>query len=141
MKKPTKTVKTPTPAPKKAAPAPALKAAPAAAPKKTAAKAPAPVKKASAAVTAVKPKTVVTTISAKIDIGFGNTLFLRGVGPGLSWDKGIPLANIDEDVWTVALPESARPVTFKFLVNDLTWSTGEDYVVESGSISLVTPSF
>jgi hypothetical protein len=36
-------------------------------------------------VTTAKP---VTTIEAKIDVGFGNNLFVRGEGPGLSWEKG-----------------------------------------------------
>jgi hypothetical protein len=89
----------------------------------------------------VKPKSVSTSISAKVDVGFGNTLYLRGVGPGLSWDTGVALTNAGEDSWTITLPESARPVTFKFLINDVTWSTGEDYVVESGSTTSFTPTF
>lgn len=37
------------------------------------------------------PSSVVTTkIVALIDVGFGNTLYIRGEGPGLSWEKGIP---------------------------------------------------
>src|SRR5688572_5617630 len=31
---------------------------------------------------------VVTTITARVDVGFGNALFLRGEGAGLSWNKG-----------------------------------------------------
>src|SRR5690606_12500637 len=32
-----------------------------------------------------------TVIVAKIDVGFGNALYLRGDGPGLSWSKGVPM--------------------------------------------------
>src|SRR5579872_5239985 len=35
------------------------------------------------------------TIEAKIDVGFGNTLYLRGEGPGLSWTQGVPLTCVD----------------------------------------------
>src|SRR3954466_1312984 len=33
----------------------------------------------------------VTTIQAKVDVGFGNTLTIRGQGQGLSWDQGQPM--------------------------------------------------
>jgi len=32
-------------------------------------------------------------------------------------------------------------VTFKVLVNDLTWNTGNDYVVEPGQSLTITPTF
>jgi hypothetical protein len=88
-----------------------------------------------------RPAPVVTKITARIDIGFGNTLHLRGEGPGLSWDKGVPLECVADDEWTITLPESARPVVFKFLVNDLTWSAGPDYVATPGSALVLVPEF
>jgi hypothetical protein len=39
------------------------------------------------------------------------------------------------------LRESARPVVFKFLVNDLSWSAGEDYTVAPGAKVVLTPTF
>jgi hypothetical protein len=39
------------------------------------------------------------------------------------------------------LGESVRPVIYKFLVNDLTWSAGEDYVVPAGTSVTVVPAF
>jgi len=93
------------------------------------------------AVKAGRPAPAVTTITARIDIGFGNTLHLRGEGPGLSWHQGVPLQCAADDLWTISLPESARPVAFKFLVNDLTWSAGPDYVVAPGAVFEVTPAF
>jgi hypothetical protein len=82
-----------------------------------------------------------TTITAKIDIGFGNTLFLRGEGPGLSWNHGVALDCVDDDKWSITLPGAHRVVIFKFLVNDLTWSAGSDYLVEPGSTSVFVPAF
>ncbi len=128
-------------APKSAAAKPAKKAAPAtkAPAKKSAApakKSAAPAKKNSAA--AEPPSTF---ISAQIDIGFGNHLTLRGEGPGLSWDKGLVMDNVGHSLWTASISKAAKPVTFKVLVNDLTWSTGPDFVVEPGQSVTVYPSF
>jgi hypothetical protein len=39
------------------------------------------------------------------------------------------------------LGESARPIIYKFLVNDLSWSAGEDYVVAPGTNVSVVPTF
>ena len=95
-------------------------------------------------VTAVKPvttKPVVTTITAQIDIGFGNALYVRGDGPGLSWDKGVLMNCVDDSQWQIVLGESARPIVFKFLVNDLSWSAGEDYSAKPGSRVTLVPTF
>ena len=111
------------------------------APATTSAKAPAkksaPAKKQPA--TAAAP--VATYISAKVDIGFGNHLFLRGEGPGLSWDKGAAMDCSSNLMWTTTIAGATAPVVFKVLVNDLTWSTGKDYVVEPGQSVTVTPTF
>ena len=51
-------------------------------------------------VTAVAP----IVIEAKIDVGFGNKLFARGQGAGLSWDHGIPLECVDSQTWRLTVP-------------------------------------
>jgi hypothetical protein len=122
MKKTSKTTKTPAPA-KKAKPA-ARKAPVVPAVKKT----------------APKPA-VTTTLSAHLDVGFGNALYVRGEGPGLSWEKGLLMECVADDRWTLVLAESARPVVFKFLLNDEIWSTGEDYTAPSGTSAVFTPVF
>jgi len=100
-------------------------------------KAGAPAKKKSAAST----EPPATFISAQIDIGFGNHLTVRGSGPGLSWDKGLVMDNVGSNLWTVALAKAAKPVTFKVLVNDLSWSAGADYVVAPGKSVTIFPAF
>ena len=89
----------------------------------------------------VKPTVVVTTISANVDVGFGNGLFVRGEGPGLSWEKGLRMECVSDDRWSLALGESSRPYLFKFVINDDTWSVGDDYTVASGDSITLTPSF
>ena len=89
----------------------------------------------------VKPTVVVTTISATVDVGFGNGLYVRGEGAGLSWDKGLRMECVSDDRWSLALGESPRSVVFKFLINDETWSTGDDFTVAPGDSITLTPTF
>lgn len=89
----------------------------------------------------VVPSVVVTTISANVDVGFGNTLYLRGEGPGLSWEKGVRMECVADDRWSLAFGESARPFVFKFLINDQTWSAGPDYTVSPGTTVMLSPTF
>lgn len=151
----------PTPAPAKAAvstktaatkpvaeqaPTASVKAKSPAAPK--AVKAPKAVAPKTVAPKAIAPKEPVatpvastTTLVAAIDIGFGNQLFVRGEGAGLSWDRGILLQNVAADKWQVSLQSNGSPLTFKFLVNDLTWCLGDDYVAQPGGTVSLAPIF
>src|SRR5678809_950230 len=70
---------------------------------------------------ATEAKRPVTTIEAKIDIGFGNNLFVRGEGAGLSWDHGLPLTCVDGRTWRWSGAVSDK-LTFKLLLNDQVWA-------------------
>ena len=121
MKKPAKKVSTTKPVAKPAVKAPAKKSA-------------APAKKK----TSEPPATF---ISAQIDIGFGNHLYIRGEGPGLSWDHGVAMDCTGAGLWTTSIKNAAAPVVFKVLVNDLSWSAGPDYIAMPGKSLTVTPTF
>src|SRR5215213_8603318 len=54
------------------------------------------------------------TIEAKIDVGFGNALFLRGEGTGLSWNQGVPLTCVDGSTWKWS-GEISNQAKFKLL--------------------------
>ena len=82
-----------------------------------------------------------TFISAKIDIGFGNHLYLRGEGPGLSWDHGIAMDCVGANLWTSTVKNATIPVVFKVLVNDLSWCSGADFIAEPGQSVTVAPVF
>jgi len=82
----------------------------------------------------------VTTIDVKLDVGFGNAVFLRGTGGGLTWERGVPLVCVDGSTWRWA-QKVADPVTFKVLLNDQVWSAGSDLVVAPGQKVEVSPSF
>ena len=53
-------------------------------------------------------------------IGIGNRLFIRGEGPGLSWDKGVPLQFVSIGKWRWETSEAGSPVQFKLYKNDET---------------------
>ncbi len=149
----TKSVKSQAPATKnKAAQPAAKKSTPAAATRAKSAKvataAPAasvaPVRrgaKSAPVVVPVKAKPVVTAIVARVDVGFGNSLYLRGDGVGLSWDQGVMMDCVGDDLWQIWLGESASGFVFKFLVNDQTWSIGPDFTTASGTSVTLSPEF
>lgn len=83
----------------------------------------------------------VTRISAKIDVGFGNALFIRGEGAGLSWDRGQPLECVESSTWVWSTHKSAQEVTFKLLINDQLWCRGENLRAMPGASAEVAPSF
>jgi hypothetical protein len=133
-KKTTKTTKTPAPATKQTAPAPARKSAAAPKIKKPAARASVP-----AIVT--KPRGLRVTLVARVDVGFGNALYVRGDGAGLSWSSGKLLECSAGDTWSLVLPAVEKAFAFKFVRNDTDWSTGEDYMAAPGDTVTVTPVF
>lgn len=116
-----------------AAKRPAVAAVKATAPKAAAASAP--------SIKAPAKKTAGTVITALVDVGFGNTLYVRGEGASLSWDSGIPLSSVADNKWEIALPTATGPIVYKFLINDFNWSVGEDFQSNAGSNVTVTPAF
>lgn len=153
MKKTNNKTKSPTPAtstpksarkkapvPSKAAAAPAV-STPAPVMPAPAAPAPAFATQEKVAVNAVAPAPVKTRIVAQLDVGFGNALYIRGNGPGLSWDQGTPMECVSSDQWELVVGESSRPISFKVLLNDRIWCTGPDSVAASGSTTTIVPEF
>ncbi len=82
-----------------------------------------------------------TKIVASVDVGFGNSLYIRGEGPGLSWENGVLMECVADDRWVINLPESSQAVVYKVLLNDLTWCAGDDFIAQPGTEVVVTPTF
>ncbi len=101
----------------------------------------APKKTSAPAVKKTASKTVTTFITAQIDVGFGNSLYIRGEGPGLSWGKGLLMTCVSDNRWAITLPQASQPFLCKFLLNDLIWSNGADYVLPPGRNASVVPMF
>lgn len=97
--------------------------------------------KAPAAPAAQPAKKTVTTVKAKVDVGFGNTLYIRGQGCGLSWEKGLPLVCLDASSWVWSTEKANETIAFKLLVNDRVWAQGEDLVAPPGAQVEAAPVF
>jgi hypothetical protein len=65
-----------------------------------------------------------TRLIATAYIGIGNKLFIRGDGPGLSWDKGIPLQFVSIGKWRWETPDATQGFTAKLYKNDQIECTG-----------------
>ena len=67
-----------------------------------------------------------TRLLATAYIGIGNKLYLRGEGPGLSWDKGVPMQFVSIGKWGWATHDATAPVRCALYKNDDTAAlTGE----------------
>jgi hypothetical protein len=88
-----------------------------------------------------KPSAALTRVLAYVDVGHGNTLFLRGEGPGLSWETGVPMQWIGDGCWSWSAESAGQDVTFKVLINDQHWSGGDNRTVAPGETASFTPTF
>jgi hypothetical protein len=111
-----------------------------AAPKAPPAARPAP-QTPSAVILPPQPVEKVTTIEARIDVGLGNALFIRGESAGLSWDKGLPLECAGPSSWCWSTTQAAEKLEFKLLLNDQLWSQGGNLTVEAGKKIEINPVF
>lgn len=75
-------------------------------------------------------------------IGIGNRLFIRGEGPGLSWEKGQALQFISIGKWRWETSDATAPIRFKLLKNDDQECTAlGQLTVEPGHQHEVTATF
>ena len=74
-------------------------------------------------------------------IGIGNKLFIRGEGPGLSWDKGVPMQFVSIGKWGWASHDATGPVKCKLYKNDETAALSGEVTLEPGKHVEVTALF
>src|SRR5690625_3865408 len=82
-----------------------------------------------------------TTVVAMIDVGFGNQLYIRGEGAGLSWETGALMSCKGSDCWEWTSENATEPFEFKILINDDVWAQGENIVAKPGRANLISPAF
>jgi uncharacterized protein YukE len=82
-----------------------------------------------------------TRLIATAYIGIGNKLYIRGDGPGLSWDKGVALQFVSIGKWRWETPDATAPIKAKLYKNDqveclglggLTLEPGRQHEVNAG---------
>ncbi len=88
-----------------------------------------------------KKKGPLSRIVVKFDVGFNNSIYLRGEGSDLSWDRGIILKNIKADEWVWETNSSFTKCEFKVLINDRQYELGENHRLQCGTSFEYTPSF
>ena len=74
-------------------------------------------------------------------IGIGNKLFIRGDGPGLSWDKGVPMQFVSIGKWGWASNDVTMPVACKLYKNDETAALSGEIFLEPGKHVELTALF
>jgi hypothetical protein len=75
-------------------------------------------------------------------IGIGNKLFLRGDGPGLSWDEGVPLQFVSIGKWRWETADATAPVHAKLYKNDeLVCASLGQLTLDPGQQAEVTAAF
>ena len=82
-----------------------------------------------------------TSISIFMDVGFFNALFLRGTGPGMSWEKGVPLVNVNANHWEWKSSTPFDEFEFKIVLNDTQFEGGENHRIQFGESLKHTPNF
>ena len=74
-------------------------------------------------------------------IGIGNKLFIRGDGPGLSWDKGVPMQFVSIGKWGWASHDVTGPIACKLYKNDETAALSGEIFLEPGKHVELTALF
>jgi len=87
------------------------------------------------------PYDPLTIVEAKVDVGLGNALYIRGQGDGLNWEKGQPLSPGFGGSWIWKTDKARGRVLFTLLLNDKIWARGRHVGVEAGKMIEVVPVF
>jgi len=82
-----------------------------------------------------------TTVVANVMIGIGNKPFLRGEGPGLSWDEGVSMNFIEIGKWAWSPPRKNASLTVQIYRNDQDPDKGGKVEVKPGQKLEITPDF
>ena len=82
-----------------------------------------------------------TRITARIDVGYPNTLYIRGEGAHLNWEKGVAMKNIRANLWEWETGRRFSKCNFKFVVNDEEFEVGENHELKHGETLTFRPVF
>ncbi|MEK9773027.1 MAG: hypothetical protein VW576_05625 [Opitutae bacterium] len=82
-----------------------------------------------------------TTVVANVMIGIGNKPYLRGEGPGLSWDEGVSMNFIEIGKWAWSPPRKNASLTVQVYRNDQDPDKSGKVEVKPGQKLEITPDF
>jgi hypothetical protein len=82
-----------------------------------------------------------TSVVANVMIGIGNKPYLRGEGPGLSWDEGVPMNFIEIGKWAWSPSRKNASLTVQLYRNDNDPDQSGKIEVKAGEKIEITPDF
>ena len=82
-----------------------------------------------------------TTVVANVMIGIGNKPFLRGEGPGLSWEEGVAMNFVEIGKWAWSPPRKNASLTVQIYRNDQDPDKTGKVEVKPGQKIEITPDF
>ncbi|MDG1324720.1 MAG: hypothetical protein P8P49_03055 [Opitutales bacterium] len=82
-----------------------------------------------------------TSVVANVMIGIGNKPYLRGDGPGLSWDEGVPMNFIEIGKWAWSPSRKNASLTVQLYRNDNDPDQSGKIEVKAGEKIEITPHF
>ncbi len=88
-----------------------------------------------------KSSTGTTSVVAKVMIGIGNKPYLRGEGPGLSWDEGVPMNFVEIGKWAWSPSRKNASLTVQLYRNDNDPDKSGKIEVQAGEKIEITPDF
>jgi len=107
------------------------------------AKAKAPAKSSAKTSSVAAAQSVLTPIRVHYNVGEGNRVAVRGDTGPFRWDRGIDAENTAADIWEFQLEQIGAGQTFQIkpLINDVTYSTGDNFVGIGGQALDIYPAF
>jgi len=90
-----------------------------------------------------KRRPALLSIRVHYDVGLGNRITVRGDTAPFGWDRGIDAQNTADDVWEFQVERIVAGKTFQFkpLINDATYSSGENFVAAGRKSLDIYPTF
>jgi hypothetical protein len=88
-----------------------------------------------------KSSTGTTSVVANVMIGIGNKPYLRGEGPGLNWDEGVPMNFIEIGKWAWSPSRKNASLTVQLYRNDNDPDQSGKIEVQAGEKIEITPNF
>ena len=82
-----------------------------------------------------------TSVIANVMIGIGNKPFLRGEGPGLNWEEGVPMNFVEIGKWSWSPTKKNASLTVQVYRNDEDPDKSGKYEVKPGEKFEITPDF
>jgi len=82
-----------------------------------------------------------TSVVANVMIGIGNKPYLRGEGPGLNWDEGVPMNFIEIGKWAWSPSRKNASLTVQLFRNDNDPDQSGKIEVKAGEKIEITPQF